>query len=165
MVDMGMIAGAVGTLKTALDIAGTVKEMNDLAVIRNKVIEMQNLIMSAQGTAVTAQSQMLEMVHEIAELKAKLAEAEEWKAIADRYQLRDYGNNTLAYELKEGVDGEPHHRICPVCFEQRRKSILQFRYKTHSSQDKFRCIPCGADFEFGVYHAPQYRKPERNWIR
>ncbi|WP_172402045.1 hypothetical protein [Ensifer aridi] len=40
VVDIGMITTAVSTLKTPVDIASTVKEANDLTVMRNKVIEM-----------------------------------------------------------------------------------------------------------------------------
>ncbi|MDK1377112.1 MULTISPECIES: hypothetical protein [unclassified Sinorhizobium] len=150
MVDMGLITGAVTTLKTAVDIASSLKEINDLTVMRNKVIEMQNLIMSAQGTAVAAQSQMLQMVHEIAELKAQVAKVEEWKATSERYHLVDYGGNTLAYELTEkAANGEPIHRLCPVCFEQRRRSILQFRFKTNAGQQKYACVPCDREFDFG----------------
>lgn len=71
MVDMSMIVGAVGSLKSAVDIAKTVKEINDISVVRDKVIEMQDLILSAQASAVSAQSQLMEMIQENGELKTQ----------------------------------------------------------------------------------------------
>jgi hypothetical protein len=153
VVDLALVSGLVGTLKTAMDIGQTVKEINDLSQVRNKVIEMQGHILNAQSSAMTAQTQLFEVLHENSELKKKVSAAEEWKTTADRYRLVDFGAGTFAYELKEeAAHGEPIHRLCPVCFGKQSRSYLQYQGVTASHQDFFKCLPCGQDYFFGAKH-------------
>ncbi|MDQ0562300.1 hypothetical protein QO004_004105 [Rhizobium mesoamericanum] len=169
MVDMALVSGLVGTLKTAMDIGQTLKEINDLSQVRDKVIEMQGLILNAQSSAMTAQTQLFEVLHENSELKKKVSSVDEWKTTADRYRLVDFGAGTFAYELKEeAANGEPIHRLCPVCFGKQSRSYLQFQGVTSSRQDLFRCLPCGQDYFFGtkqvVSHPRVNRKPTSSWL-
>ncbi|WP_292136244.1 hypothetical protein [Mesorhizobium sp.] len=46
MVDLSLVTALVANLKTAIDIGKTVKEINDISQVRDKVIEMQELIKS-----------------------------------------------------------------------------------------------------------------------
>jgi len=151
VVDLSLVTALVTNLKTAIDIGKTVKEINDISQVRDKVIEMQELILSAQSSAMAAQTQLFEVLQDNAELKRKAAAIDEWAATASRYQLRDFGAGTFAYELKpEDANGEPQHRLCPTCFEQRKRSLLQFIGHTASSQDYYKCIPCAQDYFFGA---------------
>lgn len=164
MVDLALLTGLAGGLKTAVDIGKTIKEINDITVIRSKVIEMQDLILGAQSSAMAAQTQLFELVQENAELKAKVAAMDDWKVTAARYQLRDYGEGTYAYELKEeAANGEPPHRLCPVCFENGKRSILQFSLKTTGDQDLYKCSPCSADFFFGRRVSRTLRRARSDW--
>ncbi|KPF42093.1 hypothetical protein [Rhizobium sp. AAP43] len=157
MVDLALLTGLAGGLKTAVDIGKTIKEINDLTVIRSKVIEMQDIILGAQSSAMAAQTQLFELLQENSELKAKVAAVDDWKATAARYQLRDFGEGTYAYELKEdAANGEPPHKLCPVCFENGKRSLLQFQGKTASKQDINKCLSCGGDFYLGT-------RAEINW--
>lgn len=159
MVDLALLTGLAGGLKTAVDIGKTIKEINDLTVIRSKVIEMQDIILGAQSSAMAAQTQLFELLQENSELKAKVAAVDDWKATAARYQLTDYGDATFAYELKEeAANGEPLHRLCPACFESNKRSILQFWGKTSSSRDIYKCGPCDRDYYFGQ----RVSRPPRN---
>jgi hypothetical protein len=151
LVDLSLVTALVANLKTAIDIGKTVKEINDISQVRDKVIEMQDLILSAQSSAMAAQTQLFEVLQDNAELKEKAAAIDEWAATASRYQLRDFGDGTFAYELKpEAANGEPQHRLCPTCFEQRKRSLLQFFGRTASSQDKYKCTSCSHDYYFGA---------------
>lgn len=153
MVDLALVSGMVGTLKTAFDIGKTVKEINDISQVRDKVIEMQDFILSAQSSAMTAQTQLYELLQENAELKQKASAVDEWNKQAARYQLKDYGGGTFAYELTpEHAQGEPLHRLCTVCFQNKRKSILHFSHVTALKQDLYKCMPCNTEQVFGVSH-------------
>lgn len=150
MVDMAVITGAVTSLKAAVDIAKTAKDMNDLTAVRGKVIEMQELILQAQSSAVVAQAQVLELLQETTELRAKVSKEVQWRAEAARYKLVDYGDGTFAYELKfESAEGEPAHRLCATCYSKGQKSILQFKHVTPLKQDMYQCVPCKRELAFG----------------
>lgn len=151
MIDMALVTGRMTSLKTAVDIGQTVKEINDLTQVRTKVIEMQGLILAAQSSAMTAQTQLFQVLQENSELKAKVSAVEEWKTIESRYRLVDFGGGTLAFELRpEAANGEPPHRLCPVCFGKQSRSYLQHQGRTASEQDLYRCQPCNQDYVFGV---------------
>ena len=50
-----------------------------------------------------------------------------WAAEQERYTLHAVDSGAFAYALKPGVEAtEPPHWLCPQCFHQQRKSILQF---------------------------------------
>jgi hypothetical protein len=123
-----------GALKKAYEIAKSLKDINDQVALNSAVIELQNQILSAQDAAQTARER-------VADLEARLAELLDWKAIADRYQLKDFGESTFAYELKaDKAEGEPAHLICANCFQQRKRSILQY---THGNGRRyFDCQSC-----------------------
>lgn len=149
-VDLTLVSSLAGTLKIAAEAAKSAKEAGDLPTVRGKMIEMQDLILSAQSATLAASAQLFELLQENAELKRKLEEADNWRSTAERYALKDYGGGTFAYELRtEEARGEPTHKICPVCFEAHRRSVLQFSGRTSSRQEMYRCVPCEHDYFFG----------------
>ena len=136
-------AAGVGALKAAFDLAKGLKDLDDAARRNAAVIELQEKILGAQ----TAQAALIER---IGELEKKVASFEAWDAQKQRYQLKDFGGSTFAYELKpEEVGGEPAHRICPNCYQQKHTSILQFQFRTGGGQDKYGCPACKTEFDLG----------------
>jgi len=76
-----------------------------------------------------------------------------------RYQLKDFGGGTFAYELKESeANGEPIHRLCPTCFQDGKKHILQPRGGNAYKQDMFHCDGCGHTFVFGHRQSPDIHR-------
>ena len=146
---VGEIFASLSGFKSMMEIAKGLKDMSDAAVRNATAIELQEQILAAQA----AQSVLIDQVRD---LERKLAGFEAWEAERKRYALTDFGGDTFAYALRpEAANGEPLHRLCPNCFEQRRKSILQFEFRTGASQDKYLCPSCKTEFEFG-------RRQQRN---
>jgi hypothetical protein len=134
-----MVADAIaglGALKTAFDLAKGLKDI-DNAVSRNgAVIELQERILAAQQ----AQSALLE---QIGTLEAKVASFENWESEKQDYELRQLEQGGFAYVLKpEKRDGKPPHGLCPNCYEQRRKSILQTNGEPQWTEHFFKCPSC-----------------------
>jgi hypothetical protein len=151
---VGEAFAGLSAIKTAFDIAKGLKDIDDATRRNAAVIELQEKILSAQQT----QSALVEQVRE---LEAQVVGFEKWDAEAKRYKLTDFGGNTLAYALKpEATSGEPPHRICPKCYEDKTKSILQYRTSTAFGQERYSCPNCKTDFDFGHRHRPdQSRGP------
>jgi hypothetical protein len=148
MVDFGSIAAAVSGLKTAADIAKGMLDLKTAADVQGKVIDLQSVILNAQSSALAAQSEQMSLLQRIGELEQQVARNEGWETEAKRYQLRDYGKGRFAYELKkEDASGEPLHRLCEKCFQQRRKSILHFKFRQNDSgTDYYGCFACASEF-------------------
>jgi hypothetical protein len=143
------ILAGLGALKTAFDLAKGLKDINDAATRNAAVIDLQERILAAQQ----AQS---ELVSHLQDLEKEVTAFEAWNVEKGRYQLKDFGGNTFAYELKpENAHGDPPHRICPNCYEKRQRAILQFKFVNSNKQDHYQCSGCGSEFDFGYRHPSQ----------
>ncbi|HYV32729.1 MAG TPA: hypothetical protein VEO53_16700 [Candidatus Binatia bacterium] len=152
MVDMGAISGGLAALKAARDIAEGLINLRDTAKFQGAVVELQGKILAAQ-------SDQFALLERARELEAKLARLEAWEAEKRRYQLKDFGGSTFAYELRpEAADGEPPHRICPNCYQKGHKSILQFQFQVFG-QDRYICPGCETEFAFGQRQAARINYP------
>ena len=118
--------------------------MND-AVVRNAaVIQSQEQILAAQQLHAAS-------VQRVRDLESEVAQFNMWETEKQRYKLKDFGQNTFAYELKpEMANGEPTHFICPQCYETSRKSILQFESLDVYKREGYRCYSCKALLHLGV---------------
>jgi len=145
MPDMGALAAALTSLKAAKDIAEAMVSLRDAAAFQEKRLEFQSKILDAQDAAFRANDERAALVEEVRALKAKITEMEAWEAEKERYELKPFGQRgTFAYALKpQAQAGEPPHWICPTCYEQRKKSILQFHghYTVYNAHE---CPQCKA---------------------
>lgn len=141
---IGEAFAGMNALKTALDMAKALKDINDAAARNAAVIDLQQKILDAQ------QSQF-ELQRRVDELEKQIAASHSNKRELDRYALKDYGNGTFAYELKASeANGQPSHRACANCYREGHISILQFAHQS-SGQDYFDCPRCKVNLKFGVY--------------
>jgi hypothetical protein len=150
MVDMGAITGMAASLRAAAEITTAMIGLRDAAKLQGKVIELQQVILAAQSSGLAAQSDQFALMEQVRELEAEKAKLQAWETEKQRYALKDFGGHTFAWELKpEAANGEPIHLLCPTCFEQGRKSILQFEFRAYG-QNKYMCVPCETTFTLGV---------------
>jgi hypothetical protein len=144
------MAGA-SALKTAFDMAKALKDISDATIRNAAVIELQEKILSAQEA-------QFALVKRVDELEKQVAAFETKSSEMQRYQLKDYGAGTFAYELKESeARGEPMHRACPTCFQKGHISILQFSNKSEG-QDWYECWTCNSRKSFGIHQPRDYNR-------
>lgn len=137
------IATGYSALTTAYEMAKGLKNIDDTVKLNAAVIDLQETILTAQQATASARDK-------IRELESIIASYEKWEAVAERYQLRDFGGGTFAYDLRaDQANGEPQHRICATCYQKRQRSILQFLYKDGLDQDHYKCHSCGSEYAFG----------------
>ena len=122
---------------------GRSKDIHDATARDRAVIDLQREILSAQ-------EQQFELIRRVHELEQKVARADGWEAEKKRFQLKDYGSGTFAYELKASeANGEPIHRTCATCFQKGRISVLQFTHSA-SNQDWYDCPACQNHRAYGT---------------
>jgi antitoxin component of MazEF toxin-antitoxin module len=157
MADLSAIAAAAGSLRTAGEIVKAMVNLKIGAEVQSKVIELQSVIMSAQGDALAAQSEQFTLLQTIRDLEAEMAHAKAWDAEKERYKLDECPTGVLVYTLKEeAAGGEPMHRICPNCYQEARKSILQVHIK-HSGGEILKCHPCDKQFKLSNFPEREIR--------
>lgn len=137
------VFAGVSALKSAFDMAKGLKDIDDATRRNAAVIELQEKILSAQ----TAQAELLETV---GELKKRVAEFERWDAERERYELKQLAPTgaAFAYAIKPDAQGsEPFHCICAACYQNAKKSILQFSKSIPYSdgQHVLTCPSCRAE--------------------
>ncbi|WP_441240245.1 hypothetical protein [Tardiphaga sp. 768_D3_N2_1] len=136
------MAGA-SALKTAFDMAKALKDISDATIRNAAVIELQEKILSAQEA-------QFALVKRVDELEKQVTSFEGKRSQMQRYQLKDYGAGSFAYELKESdANGEPIHRACAACYQQGHVSILQFSHNSNG-QDWYDCKQCKNNQHFGA---------------
>ena len=145
MPDLALIQGAITGLKTAAEIAKSFLELKSIAEIQGKVIELQSAILAAQSSALAAQSDQSSMVQRIRELEEEIRRVKAWEETRQRYQLTSLWNGAFAYALKEQSKGsDPPHWICQNCYENGRKSILQYSrgHDGRHLEEHYVCAAC-----------------------
>lgn len=118
--------------------ARALKDIND-AVVRNSAsIELLQKILDARE----AYSALLDKV---GELEAEIRAYETWESEKQRYELTEHGHSKAkAYSLKEGVEPpELPHSICPDCYGNRKKSLLQTQHMDVGRVVLLACQVCG----------------------
>src|SRR5438477_2421909 len=127
MVDISAIAGALSALKGANDIAQAMVGLRDAAQFQSRLIEFQGKIIEANNSAFAAQDERAALLQKISDLEKGVATLKAQHGKFDRYQLKDHGGSTFAYELKASeANREPIHRACATCYQKGQISILQF---------------------------------------
>ena len=77
-----------------------------------------------------------------------MAHFETWENEKQRYELKPAGEFTtaLAYHLKESEqEREQPHMICQNCYQDRKKSILQFESRMPGRAEVLVCHRCNND--------------------
>ncbi len=150
MADSNPVSKTVSALQSAYGLTKSIADLNEAQAIKAQIGELQTQILAAQESALASQAREADLSRRINELEQRITEFETWDAEKQRYQLRDFGGGTFAYTLKEGMENdEPPHQICPNCFQNKQRSILQGRGRDAFNRDMYKCPSCGTDFNFG----------------
>jgi hypothetical protein len=101
-------------------------ETRDLVKFGDTFRKLHGEVLAAMQGAIAAQTREATLLDRVSQLEKEMARFEAWDAEKQRYELKDFGAGAFAYSLKANArGGEPAHQICPTCYENRRKSILQ----------------------------------------
>src|SRR6266852_5484956 len=129
----------ITALKSAFDIAKGLKDIDNAARRNAAVIELQEKILAAQS----AQTDLADIV---GTLKSRVAELEAWNTDKQRYELKEIQTGVTAYALKDGKEaGEPAHCLCPNCYTNNRKKILQREVRSPGMVRMLICHYCGLE--------------------
>ncbi|NWK80350.1 hypothetical protein [Aquitalea sp. LB_tupeE] len=139
---MDVIAGAFGTLKTASDIAQGLLALKTDTAVSTKALELNRVIADVQQQLFTAQTDYATVLRRVQDLEAQIVQFKDWQHEKQRYQLYELAPATLVYRVKPDMqNGEPVHDLCPNCYQDGIKSILQNNgyVKSHDSLTCPRC--------------------------
>lgn len=88
-------------------------------------------------------------------LEEKARASQSWETEKARYTLERLPPGLFVYSLKEAcANGEPHHVLCPACYQKAVKSILHYEALS-SDNGRFFCPECGLSLPYGAPPSPQ----------
>lgn len=142
MPDMSAIAGALSSMKAAIDITKAMKDLRDWSLVQSKVIELQSAILDAQGSLFSANEERSALIGKISQLEKRVAGIEAWDTEKQRYALAKAGPGVFAYIVKPEMRGaEPAHYICAHCYKNGKAAILQ-HVEIRGMGDFLECSSC-----------------------
>lgn len=162
MVDGGMISGAIVSLRTMKDMVTALVELRDYEQRRSAAFDVNNKLIDLQGTVMEVQQENATLLQTVSDLKAELARVSDWNVQKAKYELKAQGK-VLVYAMKESVGSiEPPHSICPKCYQDSKKSILQPEKLFPGGADVLVCHVCDSDFYVtGQPHLDHPRRTKR----
>ena len=166
MADLTALSVALESLKTAYDMAKAMLNLREAAAVQGRIIELQEAILSAQDSAIAAQHDQFSLLETIRELEKQKAELEAWDAEKDKYELtaieqENRAGKILVYVLKEEAGGsEPKHYLCPRCYQEKRKSILQPETLDIGQVNVLVCQSCGGELNLKGIRYESYARPK-----
>ena len=128
--DGDAIKSAIGIAKDLISLA---RESRSRGVdtkygesLNSLTADMYEAIMEARVDTLVSQEMQAKQANKIRELERHIREYENWESEKARYNLVENGG-CFVYKLCEDPmqRGEPLHYICPRCYENKTKSILQ----------------------------------------
>lgn len=145
MVGVSEISALFSSLKAAKDVAQAMVGLRDEAAFQAKAIELQSKILDAQSAAFAAEENRATLVDRVRDLEQQVIRMQSWESEKQRYELKELGNGTLAYAVKESVRGaEPPHWICSSCYQHAKKSVLQPETRNPGRIKTWVCHECDA---------------------
>jgi hypothetical protein len=127
-------AAGIAGLKTVGELASLLIKMNVDNAVTQKAIEANTAIINAQTLMLELQAKYQELLVQKDELEKRLIQIENWDAEAQKYALTEIVEGVFVYALKaDQKDGAPAHWLCPDCYQNKKKSILQFQYSRTAS--------------------------------
>jgi predicted RNA-binding Zn-ribbon protein involved in translation (DUF1610 family) len=142
--DIPMISTILASSKAATDIAKGIISLDKGVAVNEKAYELINVILDLQQHVLTAQAEYQKLLTAHDEWKKKAEKRIEWAETTKRYKLHDFTPGVFVYAPKEENEvDEPQHFICPKCYGEEKKSILQLK-AVNELGTHYICLSCDA---------------------
>jgi predicted RNA-binding Zn-ribbon protein involved in translation (DUF1610 family) len=157
------ITAAVQSAKAAIDFVKGAKALIDKVEVANLLTDVYNKLISAQSQTLSLQTDHNALIQENDKLRQQVMKFENWKKTESEYELYEPDPGSFVYAYKKTEDTtKPKHWLCPNCWEDRTKSILQCEYQ-HSEGAKYNCPRCKAVVSWYHSRPQRYEPPEDRW--
>lgn len=149
------ISSILASVKTAIDLAGQLKASRKIPrEVNENIAKIFDILRSVELDAASVNLKYNEVICEKIELEKKLIEREQWVATERDYELQSIGPGVFVYAYKKTIEAaEPPHWLCPRCYEEERKSILQAKYDNESAAS-YMCPICKTELKWHKPGAP-----------
>jgi hypothetical protein len=132
VIGIGEGAATFGVLKSAYELVRDLRKSSDPATLKAGLEELADRLLAAREDALKAAEAIDALSTENKRLQSELEKRQSWEEEAKRYELREITPRSFAYVLKTPTGDASKHLVCPTCFEQNKRRILQQRDNSYS---------------------------------
>ena len=146
MEDADDLATALSAIKRAGELTKSLTQATSIEEVRNHAFDLQRQILSGQELLLAAIQHQAERLDRTHKLEERLAQGGEWTATKSRYRLKNVGLGAFIYAPEPGGNtGEPEHWLCARCFDNRQRSVLQYKGRAPYKQEHlYGCPNCNS---------------------
>jgi hypothetical protein len=158
--DFSLIAGALSGITNGLTFARAAIEVRDFVKAGAAIADVMQKLLDLQTQVIASNGAFMELQKQHAALTQTVRELEEQAAERGRYELFELTPGVFVYRLQLSPhttrtdnpgSPEPMHYLCPRCFDQKTKAILQL-VGVH-----WHCVSCSNIYKSGLREsAPNY---------
>jgi len=124
--NMNELVAFIGAVSHVANVGKTLLQAHTQAERDAVRIEFSDALIAVQGKIAEVQTSHYALLEAHEALKKQLATYDRWEQERARYALQELVPGVLAYRLKtDEQPGEPQHWLCPTCYDERKKTILQ----------------------------------------
>ena len=158
--DIAAIQSIITGLKVATGLVKGILETKNAIEVQGKIVELEAALLEVHINAISATTAQLELLAQVGALKEQLNAFNDWDEQGQRYTLVcPWKDAAQVYALrKASSDGEVAHFLCPNCFHEKYRVILNQVITTANRYVSLVCPSCKAsiDTSFRSLRAPQY---------
>lgn len=148
------ITAAINSARATIAFVKGAKAAIDKVEISNQLAEIYDKIIAAQSQTLSLLSENVKLVQEKNDLNKKVVESENWQKTETEYELTEICPKRFIYVSKKSAEStQPEHWLCPNCWQQKKKSILQGKLER-----QYMCPACKFEF-FNSNEPPPPSKP------
>ena len=150
----------MGSVKTVIDLAKTVKDVASDTDLKIKTGDLYDSMISLQNVIFSLQSENQSLLNSKYELEKKLVEFESWEKEKTKYKLIEISKGVVTYTYDTSQDPSmPSHYICKNCYNDRTASILNPVFIS-SEGSQYICPRCKAELNTHVENHGATNFPE-----
>lgn len=150
------IIPSASAFRQAYEIIKTLLKLKMESDVLKKLSELQAVLIEAQTSQLSLLEQNSSLVKSRDALEREIAVLKDWETESKRYTLHTIERGIFVYALKEQeAQGEPAHWLCPHCFSEKKKGILNRIEKTNTMDYHYKCS-CGYELIIFNRTEPEY---------
>jgi len=124
--DLSTLIAAKDGAKAIYEGIKTVVDLKEDAAVNERIQPLLAIATDVQLNILETLTVTEAAKRRVADLEAEVIALKEWGSEKSRYALYELGPGALVYHLKPELQGtDPVHYICPQCYQNNIKSILQ----------------------------------------
>ena len=130
----------VTSIKATIEIVKGLKSSNDSHTITQVQTDILEKLFAIQMDALALQEKHSALIDDKEELIKKNEQFEQWRNTESEYELKELKTGIFVYSYKNSQQSVvPMHWLCPQCWNDRKKSILQSGFH---DENVYECPQC-----------------------